>query len=271
MGERVVIGQATLYLGDCLEVMPTLGPVGLVFTSPPYNLGEAPWKGFGHWRPGQKSGGQQKWRGGCEGGFGAGYTAHNDAMPWPEYVAWQHRCVREMWRLTAPAGGIFYNHKPRVIGPRLWKPDELLPPEIHHRQTIIWARPGGQNYNPTAFVPTHEWLMLLAHEDFRLNSRGVSGLGDVWTITPDKNPHPAPFPVELPRRALEATDAEVVLDPFMGSGSTGVAALRMGRGFIGIEKDPAYFDMACRRLDDAQRQGDLLSTPQSPESDHAKD
>ena len=52
---------------------------------------------------------------------------------------------------------------------------------------------------------------------------------------------------------------DVVLDPFMGSGTTGVAAVQMGRQFIGIEREPKYFDIACRRIEDAQRQGRLIA------------
>lgn len=51
---------------------------------------------------------------------------------------------------------------------------------------------------------------------------------------------------------------DLILDPFMGSGTTGVAAVQMARNFIGIECVPAYFDIACRRIEDAQRQGDLF-------------
>ena len=53
-------------------------------------------------------------------------------------------------------------------------------------------------------------------------------------------------------------EGETVLDPFLGSGTTGVAALQMGRDFIGIEREPKYFDIACKRISEAQRQGDLF-------------
>lgn len=242
------IGRATLYLGDCREVLPTIQRADVVFTSPPYNLGSAPWKHLGNWKQGDSAGGKSKWRNGSDAASGIQYGAHSDAMPWPEYVDWQRQILSALWRLTGPCGAIFYNHKPRVVGARLWQPTKLLPAEVIHRQTIIWARPGGVNFNPTAFVPTHEWIMLLAHPDFRLKSRGVSGLGDVWQITPERNEHPAPFPIDLPMRALEAVSPGVVLDPFMGSGTTGIAAARHGLPFIGIEKDERWFDLACRRI-----------------------
>jgi site-specific DNA-methyltransferase (adenine-specific) len=252
--------SVTLYLGDCREVLPTLSDIQLVVTSPPYNLGGAPWVGFGHWKSNNPagSGGAGKWKGGAN-GTGVEYGQHRDDMPWPEYVAWQHEIVGLIWASLADDGAIFYNHKPRVVGASVWTPLELLPPTVLLRQIIIWNRPGGMNYNPTAFVPTHEWIMLLAKEAFRLKSRGVSGLGDAWAMRPDKNEHSAPFPLELPTKAIDATVFGVVCDPFMGSGTTGVAAVKAGRPFIGIEKNPKFFDDACRRIDASTKQGAMFT------------
>jgi site-specific DNA-methyltransferase (adenine-specific) len=258
MVDWVEIGRARLALGDCRDILPTLGKVDAAFTSPPYNLGGEPWPHLGNWKRGDSAGGKSKWRNGSDAASGVSYGEHDDAMPWTEYVEWQHSVLRELWRLTAPNGCIFYNHKPRVIGARLWLPLELVPDDIIIRQNIVWARPGGMNFNPTAYLPTHEWVLLLAHPAFRLKSRAASGLGDVWQINPEANEHPAPFPVALPKRALDAINADTVLDPFMGSGTTGVAAVQMGRDFIGIEKDPRWFDLACKRIEDAQRQGDMF-------------
>lgn len=248
----------TLYCGDCLEVMPTLEAHDAAFTSPPYNLGGAPWAHLGNWKPGDAAGGRSKWRNGSDAGAGIQYGAHDDSMPWAEYVAWQHRVVSALWKNVAPGGVIFYNHKPRVIGAKLWMPLELLPAEVVLRQVVIWARPGGLNYNPTAYVPTHEWVMVLAQPDWRLRTKGASGAGDVWRIAPDSNPHPAPFPEALPTTALETCSARNVLDPFMGSGTTGVAAIKLGRKFTGIEKDPRWFDAACRRIEAALREPDMF-------------
>ncbi len=69
--------------------------------------------------------------------------------------------------------------------------------------------------------------------------------------------HPTEKPVQLMRAVCEWTRG-TILDPFMGSGTTGVAAVQMGRDFIGIEREPKYFDIACKRIEDAQRQGDLF-------------
>jgi DNA modification methylase len=77
---------------------------------------------------------------------------------------------------------------------------------------------------------------------------------------PDKA-HPTQKPLEIMAWCLGfLTDAQTILDPFMGSGTTGVAAVQMGRDFIGIEREPKYFDIACKRIEDAQRQGDFFVT-----------
>ena len=245
-------GSVKLYLGDCLEVLPTMeaGSVDCAITSPPYNLGSAPWPHLGNWKQGDSAGGKSKWRNGSDAATGIQYLTHNDAMPWADYVEWQRTFLKCLWDILPGDGAIFYNHKPRVIGGRLWTPMELVPPNLIIRQLIIWARPGGMNFNPTAFVPTHEWILVLARDLFRLKSRGVSGLGDVWRMNPDSdNDHPAPFPLSLPERVIEATKARVFIDTFMGSGTTGVACVRAGRRFIGIEKDPVYFAQAKERIE----------------------
>ncbi|WP_397586785.1 DNA-methyltransferase [Sphingobium fuliginis] len=74
----------------------------------------------------------------------------------------------------------------------------------------------------------------------------------------DGNDHPTQKPVSIMLWTLGFIEGQTILDPFMGSGSTGVAAVQMGRQFIGIEREPKYFDIACRRIEDAQRQGDMF-------------
>lgn len=236
----------TLYNADNKDVLPDVR-ADLVVTSPPYNLGERPWPHLGHWKSGDSAGGKSKWKNGCDAN-GVNYGDHDDAMPWAEYVEWQQATLRLLWNCIGESGAIYYNHKPRVVGVKLWTPLELVPAEITVRQIITWARPGGVNYNPTSFVPTMEWVLLLGKENYRLKSRGVSGLGDVWRMNPERNEHPAPFPVALPANAIEASECETVLDPYMGSGTTGIAAARAHKDFIGVEKDKRHFDNACDRI-----------------------
>lgn len=254
--EKVEIGCCTLYNADCLEVLPRLTGVDAVITSPPYNLGGSPWPHLGHWKKGDTTGGNSKWEKGCDAG-GVQYGEHADNMPHEKYVEWQHEVVSALWELVPGNGAIFYNHKPRVIGTKLWLPLELIPEHVTMRQIVVWARPGGMNYSPTAFVPTHEWIMVLAKPDFRLRSQAASGLGDVWSMTPDRNKHPAPFPVMLPAKVLQGTEFETILDPFAGSGTVGVACCRAGKRFVGIEKDARHFDHACERLTAEQAQMQL--------------
>lgn len=240
----------TIYHGDHREVLPSIadGSFDLVFTSPPYNLGGAPWPHLGHWKPGDSPGGKSKWRNGSDGSGGVTYSSHADTLPHEEYVSWQRSLLRQCWEKLTPDGAIYYNHKPRVIGAKLWLPLELNP-DLPLRQVVIWKRAGGLNFNPTAYVPTHEWIMIFAKPSFRLKTKGASGVGDVWTVNQESdNPHPAPFPLALPLRAIETTGAMSVLDPCAGSGTTLRAAKDMGVKAVGIEVDERYCEMAAQRL-----------------------
>jgi DNA modification methylase len=241
-----------LYHGDAREVLPGLPPADMFFTSPPYNLGSSPWPHLGNWKPGDSPGGKSKWRNGSDGSGGVSYGSHGDRMPWPEYVAWQKDILELCWKGLSESGAIFYNHKPRVIGAKLWLPLELNP-NLPLRQIVIWQRAGGMNFNPTAYVPTHEWVIIFARDSFRLRDRGASGAGDVWYVPQraDKE-HPAPFPIGLPLKALESTTAQLVIDPFCGTGTTLRAAKQMGRRAIGIEIDESYCEIAANRLLQAQ-------------------
>lgn len=238
----------TIYHGDCEEVLPSLGPVDLVITSPPYNLGVSTGGSFGHpdWNARMKErGGGGKWHGGA---LADGYESFDDALPPEEYLMWQRRCVRLMWDVLSPAGAIFYNHKPRVQAGMLMMPTQYIPPGLPIRQVVIWARAGGVNFAPTHYCPTHEWIVIVAPDAFRLKSKGASGVGDVWTIPQESNTlHPAPFPLALPARAIETTAPASVLDPFMGSGTTLVAAKAAGVKAIGIDVSERYCDLAASR------------------------
>lgn len=230
-------GLVTLFHGDCLDVLPTLDRFDLIFTSPPYNL-----SGDGRLR---MSSGGSKWTGAA---LARGYDDHDDAMPWPEYVRWQQRVLNACWARLSPAGAIFYNHKPRVADGEVRLP-LALNPGLPLRQVVIWARAGGVNFTTTHYVPTHEWLMVLAPAEFRLRDQSASGVGDVWYVPQEANPdHPAPFPIGLPARAIETTAPGTVLDPFSGSGTTLRAAKDAGVRAVGIEKSERYCEVAARRL-----------------------
>lgn len=240
------MSEYTLHCGDCLEVMRDMRAesVDMVFTSPPYNLLNSTGNGLG-------SGKGSKW---TNAALRDGYESHGDSMLYADYVRWQKKVLTECWRLIRPNGAIYYNHKPRVQNGELRTPLDLNP-ALTVRQIVIWARAGGINFNQTFYMPAHEWIVIFAKPDFRLRDQSASGASDVWYIPQESdNPHPAPFPVELPRRAIETTNAQVVLDPFMGSGSTGVACMELDRRFIGVEISQQYIDkIAEPRIADAAR------------------
>jgi site-specific DNA-methyltransferase (adenine-specific) len=252
----------TIWHGSCIDVMPLLpaGTIDLVFTSPPYNLGNTTGGGFpdrfGHYRKSSgiaKRGGQGKWaKASAAGGLAHGYGVYDDNMPHEDYVAWQGVVLDNCWRLLTDCGAIFYNHKPRVLDGKLVSPSEYIPESLRDfvRQEIIWKRSGGINFSPAFYLPMHERISVIAKRDFRLKSKGASGVGDVWEEHQETNSaHPAPFPIGLPARAIETTAPALTLDPFMGSGTTLRAAKDAGRRAIGIEIEERWCEMAVRRLE----------------------
>lgn len=258
-------GGIEIFHGDCMDLMPSLpdGEFRLVFTSPPYNLG-VQGRGNGGFSDQRRNpeafAARQpgKWGGGR---IAAGYGRHGDAMPYEVYVEWQRAFLRESWRLVDECGAVFYNHKPRVQQKVLQTP-LVLNPNLPLRQIIIWARAGGVNFNVTNYLPTHEWILLLAKPSFRLKSKGASGVGDVWRVPQERGiDHPAPFPLALPATAIETTNAPSILDPFLGAGTTLLAAKQAGIRGVGIEIEERYCEIAAKRLDE---EGCVTATGQPP-------
>ncbi len=225
--------------GDCLALLKGLPDqsIDLIVTSPSYNLKNSTGNGMKDPRGG-------KWKGAA---LVNGYSHHDDNMPHDRYVAWQRACLSEMLRVIKNNGAIFYNHKWRVQNGLLQDRSDIVE-GFPVRQIIIWKRKGGFNFNPGYFVPTYEVIYLIVKPDFRLALKANS-LGDVWEFTQEmKNSHPAPFPLDFALRCIQSTTAQIVLDPFMGSGTTAVAAKRLGRYFIGFEISPEYCYLAKERL-----------------------
>lgn len=200
------IGDATLYLADCREVLPILPRADAVVTDPPYGLGE-------------------RWTGGT---WGAD-PMYADARQWDKPID------QSLIDLAVQSG----------------------------RDAIVW---GGNYY---AMPPSRCWL------SWRKSSR-MTTMADfelAWTnldrpakeITEDRNPdgkreHPTQKPVRVMLWSLGfVPGAATVIDPFMGSGTTGVACANLGRKFVGIEVDPKYFDIACERIAAAYAQGRLFA------------
>jgi len=235
----------TINTGDAVQFLRNLpnDSVPMFLFSPPYNLGTTTGDGFVKQDGMGKKGG--KWGGGA---LSNGYANHDDAMLPAEYTTWQKEILSECWRALAENGAIYYNHKPRIQRGILQTPLDLNP-GLPIRQIIIWARAGGINYNPTHYVPTHEWIVIYAKPDFRLKSKGASGVGDVWYIPQESDTwHPAPFPLALAERALETVAPTLIVDPFSGSGTVAVAAKRLGINYVCNELSPEYVEHSLRRL-----------------------
>jgi site-specific DNA-methyltransferase (adenine-specific) len=234
-------GLITLHHGDCLEVMAEMPDesIDIVVTSPPYNMGLVPGgNGRGMDRPGANN---------KAGRVRDGYGAHGDAMEQSAYDAWQRQVLAECWRVSRLA--VFYNHRPRVEHGVLRDPlgnDFGLP----LRQRIIWNRGTGIDVNLRAFCTRGEYVFLFAKPAFSLVTHAASGMGDVWDLGIEYGVkgHPAPFPVALPTRCIEATGATSVLDPFCGSGTTLRAAADAGIKGVGIELEAGFCDLAVERL-----------------------
>lgn len=225
--------------GDAVTVMSQMpeNSVDLVVTSPPYNLKNSTGNGM-------KDGRGGKWKNAA---LVKGYSHHDDNMPHEEYVAWQRNCLTEMMSLIKNDGAIFYNHKWRVQDNLLQDRSDIVN-GFPVRQIIIWKRKGGINFNPGYFLPTYEVIYLIAKPKFKLASK-ANALGDVWEFVQEmNNSHPAPFPIALAKRCIESTNAQIILDPFMGSGTTAIAAKRLDRNFIGIDLSPEYCEQAEQRL-----------------------
>jgi DNA modification methylase len=231
-------GNVTIYHGDCMEILPAINNIDMVFTSPPYNLGTT-------------NGGRSGMHAGSLSAksLSGGYEDYGDAMPQDEYNAWQCEVVDALWETLSDNGAIFYNHKPRVQGGTVVLPT-MYGQKLPLRQIITWDRGIGMNFSTSFFLPKSEWILIWAKRDWRLTSKSDSIIGDVWHISPEmgNTNHPAPFPIALPLTAIGATSAETVLDPFAGSGTTLRAAKDLGRKAIGIELSEKYCEIAATRL-----------------------
>ena len=221
MTAPVVIGDCTLYLGDCLEILPTLGKVDAVVTDPPYGMAnDTNYQRF---------------------------SSGSDAS----------RRRRGAGRAYDPVIGDDKSFDPT--------------PFISFPEVIIW----GSNHFSN-FLPTGGGLVWIKRKDaafgtflsdaelgWHKGSRGVFCFTSYQQAMANDRHHPTQKPVDLMCWCVGRVGG-TVLDPFMGSGTTGVACVNLGRRFIGIEIEPKYFDSACRRIEDAYRQGDMFREKAAP-------
>lgn len=195
------IGNATLYLADCMDVLPTLEKVDAVITDPPYGIGIAA-------NPVRQAHEKLDW---------------DSAAPTDAII---QSCVNA-GKVSVLWGGNYFN----------------LPPQ---QCFFVWDKVQPQDFS------------LAMCEMAWTNKKGPAKIYRQSVLSYRKE-HPTQKPIELMKWCVDMVgNPQTILDPFMGSGTTGVAAVQMGRKFIGIEREPSYFEIACRRIEDAQKQQDMF-------------
>lgn len=219
-----VIGDCTLILGDCREVLPTLGPVDAVVTDPPYGIGE--------------SAAKNRTRGGGGGRLGMCAPTDYGDDDWdqepcaPEVLAW----MRENSRWQIIFGGNYFDLPPTSCW-LVW--DKENTGDFADAE-LAWT-----NLRKAVRLKRWMWnggLRKGREERFHLTQKPLGVME--WCLG------------HLPEMG-----GGVVLDPFMGSGTTGVACARMGLRFIGVEREPRHFETACRRIREAYEQPRLFAEP----------
>jgi len=206
--EKVVIGPATLFRGDCFAVMPDLAPVEAVVTDPPYCIGFR-------------------------------YRSYDDSPS--KYDSLMSRLVPELRRLTNDGPCFVWQsplkadqwHKYFPKGFRIIAACKLMP-NLNGKQTCL-------SWDPVIF-----WSRGRLRDELR-RDWFVSDL-QPWDGYQGGNPVPCPRPLDQLTHICQSIRAKNILDPFMGSGTTGVAAVLAGKQFVGIEQDPVYFKYACERI-----------------------
>lgn len=225
---KEVIGNATLYLGDCLEILPTLDPVDAVVTDPPYGINGG-------------RGGTSKKRG--RGMYEGAFTHEDDT---PEFIR----------TVAVPAINACISMSTAVI---------LTP---GNKNFCLYPQPDsfGSMYQPQS-TGAQRWGWCDSQPIFYYGKSPVQGLrleACTYRVTTNDDcdwDHPCPKPLSFIKKMVAKGSRidDFVLDPFMGSGTTGVACMNLGRKFIGIEIEPKYFEIACERIENSQRQGRLFA------------
>ncbi len=237
MTDPVIIGRATLYLGDCRDVLPTLS-ADHVISDPPYEdeLHNA-----------------------------IGRISRNDGQEMIADLGFEGiNAVRdEIAKLCVEASRGWCLLFTLAEGVRAWR-DALQAAGAKYDTCCAWVKPdSAPRFNGQGPARGFECFVTAwcAGGYRRWNAGGKRG---IYTHLVNGGERHGAHPTEKPRRLMAEIVADftmpghTICDPFMGSGTTGVAAVQMGRDFIGIEREPKYFEIACKRIEQAQRQGDLF-------------
>jgi DNA modification methylase len=222
------IGDCTLYLGDCMEILPALGKVDAVVTDPPYGVNLGNHGGANDARASHVL-------------IKQGYLNYDDTEE--NLVNLIVPAVAKSLKITK-RGLVF------CAGSNVWH----FPRADYIGGIYIPAAHGRNKWGFSSFAHC------LLYGQAPLLHLGAKTTGIASSATSEESEHPCPKPISWMKWAVNLASIadETVLDPFMGSGTTGVACVKTGRKFIGVEIEPKYFDIACRRIENAYRQPDLF-------------
>ncbi len=233
MTEPVIIGNATLYLGDCLEILPELGEVDAVVTDPPYGIADAPNTFV------DRADGRRGPRGGRTNTWHPPSTWDRELDP-----SWLPMAMK-----IAPVA-LFGQWRKRLAFEGA--------ADMEPRAEIIWAKDMHVGA-PCPVAPRDERIWVFSDSGIKPTRFETSIWDEPVIPTWNYKHHKNEKPVKLMERLVSWFPGLTTADPFMGSGTTGVACMNLGRKFIGIEIEPKYFDIACERIEQAQRQVRLFA------------
>ena len=220
-----------IYLMDVLKGFEKLEDesIDLIITSPPYNLGNTHHTGFKN------------------------HKSYEDNLPEKDYQEWQIKVLNECFRVLKKEGSMIYNHKNRIKKGKQITPYEwILKTRFIVKQEIVWIN-RSQNFDKIRFYPFTERFYWLA-KDPKTKLINLLNKYDVfdwteWKAVGTKGLHTRAFPLKMVTDFLSVfPDAKIILDPFMGSGTTALACKQMGRNFIGFENKKEFIDISNKIL-----------------------
>ena len=235
----------TYSVGDAINFLREIKGMGVkgVATSPPYN------KAFNG--RGKKPG--SNWKNSKL--MADNYSHFDDNLPEDQYIEWQREMLFAAFDCIDDDGVILYNIGRKIKNLHEDRRERIIC-DFPVRQTIIWNRGSTHNQGgkrPSMLPPIYELIYVIAGKDWRLPEKYISEMrfwGDVWRINPEsKNPHPAPFPLDIAVRMAKLADG-LIVDPFAGSGTIGIAAIDLGLPYLLNDISPEYQEMFYERKDE---------------------
>jgi site-specific DNA-methyltransferase (adenine-specific) len=251
----VVIGNATLYLGDCLELASELPRIEALITDPPYSSG-------GMVRGDRMQSTATKYVQ-TDSRFTVREDFSGDNRDQRAFLAWATMVFSALHRNAVPGAS--------VLAFTDWRQLPTMTDAIQcggwvWRNLVTWWKPGVRMQRGR-FSASAEYVVYGSHGPIAEGEKSPQNVLSFAPVGGEDKSHIAEKPVELLSALIGVTPAGAcVTDPFMGSGTTGVACALLGRPFVGIELDRHMFEIACRRIEDAQRQASLFPAG-APEQD----